>query len=70
MFYVKTRLNDETIITTEITPDNVYTRCDICGREMRVNLFDLIDDEDDAAEPGFLCCRCTRKLHPEFFMED
>ena len=78
MLYIKTRLNDDTVIMTEITPDNVYARCDVCGREMHVDLYDLIADEDDGdtEDPDCLCCRCTRRpgaellLHPELFMED
>ena len=70
MLYIKTWINEETIITTEITPDNVYTHCDNCGREIHVNLFDLLpDSDDDTEEPDRLCCRCTRKLHPGFFKE-
>ena len=79
MFYIKTRLNDDTTITTEITPDNVYTRCDVCGRELRVDLYALLDllaDCDDEEEPDCLCRRrgqtfcCARRQHPECYMED
>lgn len=73
MFYIKTRLNDETTLMTEITPDNVYTHCDVCGKEMRVDLYtmlDLLADCDDEEAPDCLCRRCARRLHPECFMED
>ena len=73
MFYIKTRLNDETTITTEITPDNVYTHCDECGRELRVDLYALLDRFahcDDEEEPNCLCRHCARRRHPEYFMED
>lgn len=73
MFYIKTRLNDDTTITTEITPDNVYTRCDMCGKELHVDLYGLLDQLahcDDEKEPDCLCRRCAHRRHPEYFMED
>jgi hypothetical protein len=41
MFYVKTRINEETDLTTDITEENVFTRCPDCGAELRVDLPEL-----------------------------
>jgi len=44
MFYVKTQLNEETALTTEITDENVFTRCPRCGSEIAVDLADILSD--------------------------
>lgn len=35
MFYLKTKLANGKVIKTEITDENVFTRCPDCGRECR-----------------------------------
>ena len=45
MFYVKSQLDESTTLLTEITDENVFTRCPDCGQEVSVDLNDVIDDE-------------------------
>lgn len=63
MFYVKTQLNPNTTLTTELNNMNVFTRCPDCGEEMVVDLNDVIDDENlfDLFEVGICCTECSRK---------
>lgn len=44
MFYVKTKINDETTITTELTDENVFTHCPKCGTEFPVDLVEILGD--------------------------
>lgn len=48
MFYVKTQLDESTTLMTEITDENVFTRCPDCGQEVAVDLNDIVDDEGQA----------------------
>ena len=34
MFYAKTLLSEESVMKTDITDDNVFTRCAGCGKEL------------------------------------
>jgi hypothetical protein len=70
MFYVKTQLNEETTLTTEITDENVFTRCPRCGSEIGIDLADILSDGDgDLLGTAVLCNVCARKLHPELRRE-
>ena len=70
MFYVKTQFNEETTLTTEITDENVFTRCPRCGSEIRSDLVDILADGDgDLFGTTVLCDDCARKLHPELRRE-
>ena len=60
MFYVKTQLTEETTLTTEITDENVFTRCPRCGSEISVDLADILADGDfklHAKIVGELLCK-------------
>ena len=70
MFYVKTQLNEETALTTEITDENVFNRCPRCGSEIAVDLADILSDgEGDLYGTAVLCEDCARKLRPELRRE-
>ena len=47
---------------TEITDENVFTRCPDCGQEVSVDLNDVIDDEGqlDLFGTGVCCAECSR----------
>ena len=59
MFYVKSQLDESTTLLTEITDENVFTRCPDCGQEVSV----VIDDEGqlDLFGVGVCCTECSRK---------
>lgn len=63
MFYVKSQLDESTTLLTEITDENVFTRCPDCGQEVSVGLNDVIDDEGqlDLFGTGVCCAECSRK---------
>ena len=44
MFYVKSQIGENSAIVTEITDENVFTRCPDCGSEIAVDLSDLADE--------------------------
>lgn len=62
MFYVKTPLSASTAIVTEITDENVFTRCPDCGAELCIDLNDVIDEDGqiDLYGLGVCCPECSR----------
>ena len=44
MFYIKTKLPDGKPVKTEVTDENVFTRCSECGKEISVDLAELFSD--------------------------
>ena len=62
MFYVKTKINEETYIVTEITDENTYTRCIDCGCEIQIDLDEaVIDGHLDLFGCGMRCGDCSYK---------
>jgi len=62
MFYTKTQLPGGKVVKTEITDENVYTHCPDCGRELSVDLVEVIEDgEGDLVSTSIICSACTRK---------
>jgi hypothetical protein len=71
MFYIKTKQHSGKTITTEITDENVFTRCPECGRAMPIDLAEIFSDgEGDLFSTQVFCAACTkestnRRLSPE-----
>ena len=42
MFYVKERLNDSMEISIEITDENVFCHCPMCGSEVSVDIAEIL----------------------------
>lgn len=62
MFYIKTNLASGKTIRTDITDENVFTRCPECGRELSVDLEELFSDSEcDLFSTAVVCCACTKK---------
>lgn len=62
MFYTKTKINEETSITTMITAENVFTTCIDCGQEIPVDLDEMIvDGHLDLYGMGCRCGDCSYK---------
>ena len=60
MFYVKVRLNEDTVLETDITQSNVCCRCPRCGREVNVDLTAFVGDEDfNPFDSAVLCEDCS-----------
>lgn len=62
MFYVKTKVNDETTITTEITDENVFTCCPECGKEFAVDLSEVLTNDGDLFGTAVYCTECFEKM--------
>ena len=61
MFYVKAQLSDEAEIAVEIHDDNVFCVCPGCGREVAVDLAEVLGDgEGDLYGTAVYCRRCSR----------
>ncbi|CUH96376.1 hypothetical protein P22_2466 [Propionispora sp. 2/2-37] len=62
MFYIKTQINDAVDLTAEIHDDNVFTRCPECGRELAIDLVELLQGgESDLYGTAVYCAECSRK---------
>ncbi|UTW70386.1 hypothetical protein KHA80_07770 [Anaerobacillus sp. HL2] len=44
MFYVKERVNDSMEISIEITIENVFCHCPMCGSEVSVDIGEILSD--------------------------
>lgn len=61
MFYVKESISEDIAIRIEITDENVFTRCIKCGKEIPVDLEELIaEHECDLYGTSLLCGDCTK----------
>lgn len=67
MLYTKTKLKDGTTVNTEIRPDNTFTHCCECGKEIQVCLNRLFrSDCTDPIHAKLVCSDCTKKkMKPE-----
>lgn len=64
MFYVKTQLDEDTMITVDITDTNVFCHCPVCGREVPVNLDNYTQNpEFSIVDSEVLCKKCSHKFH-------
>lgn len=63
MLYVKEQINYSTEINIAITDNNVYTKCPKCGCEHKVNIQELLSDNDvDIASSTEYCEKCSKNL--------
>ena len=46
MFYVKEKINDVMEVSIEINDENVFCTCPKCGKEVRVDLVEVLKDDD------------------------
>lgn len=60
MFYVKTKLANGVILRSEITNENVYTTCPLCGREHSIDLEDVLTDGGLYGTQVY-CTKCSHK---------
>lgn len=63
MFYVKSKLTEETEINIEITDENVFTRCPNCGVEISVDIVEESRSEDfDLFGTALYCPKCSERI--------
>jgi hypothetical protein len=46
MFYTKLMLQDNGELITYLTDDNIYGNCPICGKEISIDLAEVLSEED------------------------
>ena len=63
MFYVKETIGDTTEINIEINDENVFCRGPVCGREVLVDLEEVLGDgKGDLFGTSVMCKDCSRKV--------
>lgn len=63
MFYVKERLNDALEISIEISDENVFCHCPMCGNEVLVDIAEILGDgESDLFSTAIFCSECSKKI--------
>lgn len=62
MFYVKESLSDTLEISTQITDENVFCHCPMCGSEVPVDIAEILSDgESDLFGTAIYCSECSKK---------
>jgi len=63
MFYVKEKLNDTMEVSIEITDENVFCHCPMCGVEFMVDIAEIFcDGESDLYGTSIYCSECSKKI--------
>ena len=66
MFYIKSNLAKVAILITEITEENVFTRCPCCKEEIAVDLTEVIGEGDgDLYSTSVFCKACSQAMARE-----
>lgn len=62
MFYTKLTLSENSKVITRLSDKNVYSICPKCGKEIRVNLSDVLKEEDTDLHTTCVYCKsCAKK---------
>ena len=61
MFYVKEKINDVMEISIEINDENVFCTCPKCGKEVRVDLNEVLE-EGDLVSTQVCCNTCSETM--------
>lgn len=63
MVYTKTKLKDGTVVCGPVTAKNTYTHCAVCGKEISIDLRELIlAKAEDPYETDVNCAECSAKM--------
>lgn len=65
MFYVKERINDSMEISIEINYENVFCTCPKCGKEVRVDLVEVLE-EGDLVSTQVCCNTCSETMRDTY----
>ena len=61
MFYVKEKINDAMEVSIEINDENVFCTCPKCGKEVGVDLVEVLEDGDLLSTQ--VCCNtCSETM--------
>ena len=61
MFFVKEKINDSMEISIEINDENVFCTCPKCGKEVRVDLVEVLE-EGDLVSTQVCCNTCSETM--------
>ena len=61
MFYVKEKINDVMEVSIEINDENVFCTCPKCGKEVRVDLVEVLE-EGDLVSTKVCCNTCSETM--------
>ncbi|WP_245157183.1 hypothetical protein [Anaerovorax sp. IOR16] len=62
-FFVRRKLNNGSEIITSITHENVFTQCPVCGKEIQVDLQEILKDkEGELFGTSIYCKECCEGL--------
>ena len=61
VFYVKEKINDSMEISIEINDENVFCTCPKCGKEVRVDLVEVLE-EGDLVSTQVSCNTCSETM--------
>ena len=61
MFYVKEKINDSMEVSIEINDENVFCTCPKCGKEVRVDLVEVLE-EGDLVSTQVCCNTCSETM--------
>lgn len=61
MFYVKEKINDSMEISIEINDENVFCTCPKCGKEVGVDLVEVLE-EGDLLSTQVCCNTCSETM--------
>jgi len=62
MFYTKLTLSENSKVITRLSDKNVYSICPKCGKEIQVNLSDVLKEEDTDLHTTCVYCKsCAKK---------
>ena len=63
MIYTKTKLKDGTVVCGPVTAKSTYTRCAVCGKEIQMDLRELIlAGAQDLFDTEVNCTECSAKM--------
>jgi hypothetical protein len=57
MFYIKYGMYEEATLAVPITTENVFTKCNKCEREIKVDLEEILKD-GDLTSTKLVCQEC------------
>ena len=61
MFYVKEKINDAMEVSIEINDENVFCTCPKCGKEVEVDLVEVLE-EGDLVSTQVCCNTCSETM--------
>ena len=61
MFYVKEKINDVMEVSIEINDENVFCTCPKCGKEVEVDLVEVLE-EGDLVSTQVCCNTCSETM--------